>query len=113
MTELEWLALARADILAIVDYVSDNNPGAAQRIKDEIETTVAKLADFPKMGRPGRIEGTRGLIVWANYVIVYQENDLIIRIVRVLHDAQQWPPTEEQKALSTKHEHQQQVGLVY
>jgi len=89
--ELEWLALARADILAIVDYISDDNPDAAQRIRDDIEAKVAKLSDFPKIGRPGRIEGTRELVVWANYIIVYQEDAFTVKILRVLHAAQQWP----------------------
>lgn len=93
MPELEWLALARADLLAIVDYISDDNPDAAQRVKDDIETKVAKLPDFPKIGRPGRVEGTRELVVWANYIIVYQEDAFAIQILRVLHAAQHWPPS--------------------
>lgn len=74
MPELEWLELARADLLAIVDYISDDNPDAAQRVKDDIEVKAEKLQDFPGMGRPGRVEGTRELVVWANYIIVYQES---------------------------------------
>lgn len=93
MPELEWLALARADLLAIVDYISDDNPDAAQRVKDDIEAKVAKLPDFPKIGRPGQVEGSRELLVWANYIIVYQENTFTIQILRVLHAAQQWPPS--------------------
>jgi len=34
--------LLRADLLAIVDYISDDNPEAAQQLKDEIETKVGK-----------------------------------------------------------------------
>ncbi len=93
MPELEWLALARADLLAIVDYISDDNSDAAQRVKDDIEVKVAKLPDFPKVGRPGRIKGTRELVVWANYIIVYQEDAFFIQILPVLHAAQQWPPS--------------------
>jgi plasmid stabilization system protein ParE len=33
---LEWRETARADLLAIIDYISDDNPAAAQRLKDEI-----------------------------------------------------------------------------
>jgi toxin ParE1/3/4 len=51
---LEWRAAARADLLAIVDYISDNNPEAAQQLKDDIETKVGKLAEHPKLYRPGR-----------------------------------------------------------
>ena len=92
MPELEWLELARADLLAIVDYISDDNPDAAQRIKDDIEAKAEKLPDFPRMGRPGKVEGTRELVVWANFVIVYQEDVFTVRILRILHAAQQWPP---------------------
>ena len=30
---LRWREAARADLLAIVDYISDDNPDAAQRLK--------------------------------------------------------------------------------
>jgi len=33
----EWTATAIADLLAIVDYISDDNPAAAQALKDEVE----------------------------------------------------------------------------
>lgn len=94
MPDVEWLELARADLLAIIDYISDDNPDAAQRVKDDIEAKAGKLSDFPRMGRPGRIEGTRELVAWANYIIVYQEDPFTVRILRVLHAAQQWPPAK-------------------
>lgn len=70
MPELEWLETARADLLAIVDYIADDNPDAAQRLKDDIEAKAAKLPEFPKLYRPGRAEGTREMVVWANYIVV-------------------------------------------
>jgi len=90
---IDWTRLARADLLAIVDYISDDNPDAAQRIKEDIEAKVAKLPDFPQLYRNGRIEGTREMLVRANYIVVYCEDPLTIRVLRVLHAAQQWPPT--------------------
>lgn len=95
MPEIEWSQLAREDLLAIVDYISDDNPAAAQRLKDEIEAKVAKLPAHPKLYRVGRIEGTREIVIRANYVVVYMENPFTVRILRVLHAAQQWPPAEE------------------
>jgi len=49
---LEWRAPARTDLLAIVDFVSDDNPDAAQRLKDEIEAKVDRLPEHPLLFRP-------------------------------------------------------------
>jgi addiction module RelE/StbE family toxin len=91
VSELEWLELARADLLGIVDYISDDNPDAAQRVKDDIQMKAEKLLTFPRIGRSGRVENTRELVVGENYIIVYQEDGLRIRILRVLHATQLWP----------------------
>lgn len=89
---LEWGDAARADLLAIVDYISDDNPDAAQRLKDEIEEKTSKLPDRPKLYRPGRVAGTREMVVRPNYIVVYAKDEYAVVILRVLHAAQQWPP---------------------
>jgi toxin ParE1/3/4 len=89
---LEWRQAAREDLLTIVDYISDDNPGAAQALKDEIEGKVSHLLDHPKLYRFGRVAGTREMVVHRNYVVIYKENETTISILRVLHGAQQWPP---------------------
>lgn len=94
MRVLEWRQDARADLLAIVDYISDDNPNAAQRLKDEIETKVAKLVERPKLYRVGRIAGTREMVVRPNYLVIYAENEQAVTILRVLHAARQWPSQE-------------------
>jgi addiction module RelE/StbE family toxin len=51
-----------------------------------------RLRDFPESGRPGRVAGTRELVVTGTpYVAAYQVTDTAVRILRVLHGAQQWP----------------------
>jgi len=77
--------------LAIVDYISDDNPDAAQRLKDEIEAKVSELPNHPKMYKLGRVTGTREIVICANYVVVYTEKSKIVSILRILHAAQQWP----------------------
>ena len=91
MPDLEWRATAVADLLAIVDYISDDNPDAAQALKDEIETKTSRLVEHPHMYRVGRVEGTREMVVRPNYVVVYAERPNTVTILRVLHAAQQWP----------------------
>jgi len=88
---LEWRPAAIADLLAIVDYIADDNPDAAQALKDEIETRAARLPQNPRAYRVGRVEGTREMVVRPNYLVVYAEDARAVTILRVLHAAQQWP----------------------
>lgn len=92
MPVLEWRETARADLLAIIDYISDDNPDAAQRLKDEIEAKASNLPQHAKLYRLGRVPGTREMIVRSTYVVIYAENAEAVTILRVLHGAQQWPP---------------------
>lgn len=94
MQDPDWKAAAIADLLAIVDYISDNNPDAAQALKDEIEAKVSRLPEHPRLYRAGRVDGTREMIVRRNYVVVYSETAGAITVLRVLHAARQWPRTE-------------------
>jgi toxin ParE1/3/4 len=89
---LEWRQTARADLLAILDYISDDNPDAAQRLKDDIEAKASKLPEHPKLYRTGRVAGTREMVVRTNYVVIYAEDIRAVSILRVLHANQQWPP---------------------
>jgi addiction module RelE/StbE family toxin len=53
---------------------------------------VKNLRLFPEMGRPGRIEGTRELVISRTpYIAAYRIAGDTVRILRVLHGAQQWP----------------------
>jgi addiction module RelE/StbE family toxin len=79
-------------LLAIVDYISDDNPGAAQRLKDEIDAKVSRLPDNPLIHRLGRVAGTREMVVRPNYLVVYSVNDHTVAILPLLHAARQWPP---------------------
>lgn len=91
MPELEWKAPAIADLTAIVDYIADDNPDAALALMDEIQDKVARLALHPKHCRPGRVPGTRELIVRPGYIVIYAETPIRVTILRILHAAQRWP----------------------
>lgn len=91
MPDLEWKATAIADLVAILDYISDDNPDAAQALKDEIEHKTSLLPDHPQLYRVGRVDGTREMVVRPNYIVVYAESPEIVTVLRILHAAQQWP----------------------
>jgi addiction module RelE/StbE family toxin len=89
---LEWSVFAQADREAIFDYIEADSPQAAVTVDDRIREHVEKLAEFPEMGRPGRVEGTRELVIHRTpYIAAYRIAGNTIRILRVLHGAQMWP----------------------
>jgi addiction module RelE/StbE family toxin len=91
---LEWSVFALAEREAIFDYIEADSPHAAVRVDDRIETWVEGLAQFPEIGRTGRIEGTRELVISGTpYIAAYRIVGDTVRILRVLHGAQQWPDT--------------------
>ena len=87
---LNWQATARADLLEIIAYIADDNPDAAQALKNDIEAKVNALPSHPELYKPGRMKGTREMVVHPNYVVVYQENQTEVIVLRVLHARQQW-----------------------
>ena len=48
------------------------------------------------LGRLGRVEHTRELVAHRSYVLVYDLAGDIVRVLRVLHTAQQWPPAHHE-----------------
>ncbi len=77
---------------AIFDYIEADSPRAAAMVDDRIEAQVEGLIRTPEMGRMGRIAGTRELVVSRTpYIAAYRIEGHTVRILRVLHGAQQWP----------------------
>lgn len=91
MPDPVWTGAARADLLAILDHVASDNPDAALSLVEDIEERTRALSDHPRMGRQGRVSGTRELVVHANYVVVYTDRAEGPTVLRVLHAARLWP----------------------
>ncbi|AIB11990.1 hypothetical protein ABAZ39_08240 [Azospirillum argentinense] len=84
-----WRAAARADLVRILHYVSQENPVAARRLAQELVLAGDSLQVFPRRGRRGLVEGTRELVVVRPYVIVYDiGEDETVSILRLWHSAQ-------------------------
>lgn len=57
-----------------------------------MQDSAAMLANHPDMGRPGRITGTRELVVTRfSYIIPYRVRGNSVEILRVFHTARKWP----------------------
>jgi toxin ParE1/3/4 len=89
---LEWSVFAVADREQIFSYIEADNPRAAIAVDNTIQTQIETLIAFPERGRPGRVDGTRELVIQRTpYVAAYRISGDTIRVLRVLHGAQQWP----------------------
>lgn len=89
---LTWSAFAHSDRDGIFTYIEAHNPAAAIAIDERIVAAAHRLRDLPESGRPGRLAGTRELVITGTpYVAAYQVTGETVRILRVLHGAQQWP----------------------
>lgn len=96
--QLEWRPHALADLVAIVTYIAEDNPDAAQALKDEIEAKASALPSHPKLYKAGRIKGTREMVVRPNYIVVYRETDEAVIVLRVLHAAMRGPVGASRRA---------------
>ena len=89
---LEWSPLALEDRNNIFDYIEQENPRAAVAVDDRISNQINNLLKFPETGRPGRIEGTRELVInHTPYIAAYRILGDRVRILRLLHGSQLWP----------------------
>ena len=89
---IEWSFWAIQDREQIFSWIELDDPLAALRIDEAVQSQVERLADFPESGRPGRVSGTRELlVVQTPYLVVYGFDGFRIRILRVLHGALRWP----------------------
>lgn len=89
---IEWSSAARSDLLAIFDYILEDNRRAAAAVLDRIEEAVSRLSEHPGIGRPGRVEDTRELVIAdLPYIVPYQAQADRVFILRVLHAARKWP----------------------
>ncbi len=89
---IEWSSKARIDLHDIFDYILQENPAAAVKVLEAIELATLKLADHPGIGRPGRVENTRELVISGfPYILPYcVEGDAVI-IIRAMHTSRKWP----------------------
>jgi toxin ParE1/3/4 len=88
---VKWTKTALANLVAIVKHIEKDNAERAKSFALEIQAKTNSLAEFPGMGRPGRVIGTRELVVHPNYIIPYRMRGDAVEILRVQHTARRWP----------------------
>lgn len=91
-----WSLQARDDLLGIYRHIAADNPSAAVALNDKIMSRVLSLMESPQIGRPGRVPGTRELVIAGTACIVpYRVSGKTLQILRVYHTARIWPDSFE------------------
>jgi toxin ParE1/3/4 len=92
MTKVSWLNEALADLRGIKDYIARDNPAAARRVVKAIRDGVGILKDHPGVGRPGRLAGTRELVIRPYpFIVAYRQAESALHILAVVHTSRRWP----------------------
>ena len=89
---VKWLRRALLNLDHEATYIAQENPNAAAEFVLLMRDSALMLGQQPNLGRPGRIAGTRELVV-ANFpfILPYRVRNDTVEILRVFHTSRKWP----------------------
>ena len=88
---LLWSPQALEDRKQIYAFVFEHDADAAEALDALVEAQAHKLTRYPEMGRPGRVPGTRELVLHRHYILVYIQREDGVAILTLLHTSRQYP----------------------
>ena len=92
MLLIEWTAIARLDLLEILDYIAERNEKASERLFGRIEKDLEHAAEHPYLFKSSqRVPGLREIVTHPNYIIFYQVTATSIKVVNVVHARREFP----------------------
>jgi toxin ParE1/3/4 len=90
--QVRWLRRALKNLDDEAAYIAREDLEAAARIVERIASAVDQLASHPALGRPGRVPGTRELVISGTpYIVPYRIRGDTVEILRIFHGARKWP----------------------
>lgn len=90
---IQWSPEAIEDLNSLRAFIAQDDPSAAQAVALHILQNIEQLLpDNPHIGRPGRVSGTRELVIPSTpFIVPYRIRRDTIQILRVYHGARRWP----------------------
>ena len=90
---IRWLRKALQNLDEEAAYLSQQSPQVARRFVESVNAAVNRLAEHPAMGRPGRVQGTRELVITDfPYLVPYRVRNQSVEVLRMFHTSRT-PPT--------------------
>lgn len=93
--QVRWLEKALESLDSAMAFIAKEDEEAARIVSDYIHERVDSLAEEPAgagQGRPGRIFGTRELVIDKYpFIVPYRVKDNEIQILRVFHTSRKPP----------------------
>ncbi|MEX0693259.1 MAG: type II toxin-antitoxin system RelE/ParE family toxin [Rhodospirillales bacterium] len=90
--KLRWTRPALHDLEELHSYIADRDPAAALQTARLLRAQAEALTTHPQMGRAGRIDGTRELVVAGlPFIIAYRVTDTTIDVLAIRHGRRDWP----------------------
>jgi toxin ParE1/3/4 len=87
-----WSPRAIRHLVALRDYIAADSEQDAALVAQRILRSVELLQTHPEMGRPGRVVGTRELVVPDTpFIIPYRVRRERLELIAVFHGHQKWP----------------------
>jgi toxin ParE1/3/4 len=90
--KIRWTEAAASDLESAYRFLPQQNRSAEDKLINRILAAIEILELFPEMGRPGRVQGTRELVI-APLIVAYRARATEVQILSVLHGARKWPHT--------------------
>jgi len=92
--QIKWLLKALQNLDKEAEYIAKDDPLAARAVVQRIQQTILLLEDNPALGHPGRLPGTRELVIpKTRYIVPYRVRPRLqrIEILRVFHTSRKQP----------------------
>jgi len=89
---IRWLPKAQENLEAELQRIAEDDEAVAKRIAPVVKSRTETLEQFPESGRPGRVSGTRELVIAEfPYILPYRVRSGVVEILRVFHTSQKPP----------------------
>jgi toxin ParE1/3/4 len=89
---IRWLKKALRNLKQAHDYIAKDEPDAAIQVILKIQAAIDRLQEFPMLGRTGRVEGTREIVIPNTpFIVIYRVKKKTVEILRVLPGSMRYP----------------------